>query len=191
MRRSSTTSIPIIQPSPVHDLPQGGLHRLPGGADGTLRRTAPSPVRAAAGHGPLRPGGLGLVLLGLIAVHRRFVVITPSRFELVPGRLVLVLVLPGRFELFPGPRVLVSGGPGLAGSRGGLPAIGRVSRYIRGRSDSDGRLSRDLRKPGQHLSGRHPQRRPQQRRRPRHWPPVHQPRRHPGTGTGQRPRDRG
>jgi hypothetical protein len=74
---------------------------------------------------------------------------------------------------------------------GELIAYRRVGRYIRGRSDSDGRLRHDLRKPGQHLPGRHAQRRPQQWRRPRHWPPVHQPWRHPGTGAGQGSRDRG
>ena len=87
----------------VHDLPQGGLYRLPGGVDGAaLRRAAPSPVPAAAGHGPVRPGGLGLVLLGLIAVPHRFVVVTSSRFDLIPRWLVLVLVLLGRFEVIPG-----------------------------------------------------------------------------------------
>ena len=65
-----------------------------------------------------------LVLLGLVAVPHQFAVVTPSRFELIPGRLVLVLVLLGRFELIPGRRVLVvSGRPGLTGSQGGLRPI--------------------------------------------------------------------
>ena len=145
MRRSSTTSIPIIQPSSLRStsvmlsacLPvrsrtcrRAAFTACLAVRDGAaLRRTAPSPVPAvpvpaAAGHGPVRPGGLGLALLGLIPVPHRFVVVTPSRFELIRGWLVAVLVLLGRFELIPGRLVLVvSGRPGLAGSQGGLRPI--------------------------------------------------------------------